>query len=72
MSHGEAINEEVRGSGTAVCSGPGDEQAREAGGPPPEPDAWGCKQLPRSSQEEVMWSSCARVMAGRTCIHCIK
>ena len=26
MSHGEAINEEVRGSGTAGFSGPGDEQ----------------------------------------------
>jgi hypothetical protein len=49
MSHGEAINEEERGSGTAVCSGPGDEQGWEAGGPPPEPDVWGCNQLPCTS-----------------------
>ena len=49
MSHGEAINEEVRGSGTAGFSGPGDEHGWEAGGPPREPDVWGCKQLPGTS-----------------------
>ena len=46
MSPVETINEEVRGSGTAGCSGPGDEQGWEAGGPPPEPDAWGAISFP--------------------------
>ena len=72
MSHGEAINEEERGSRTAVCSGPGDEQGWEAGGPPPEPDVRGRKQLPCTSYEKMMWSSRARAMKEgtyRRCIH---
>ena len=45
-----------RGGGTACKrrSGPRDERGWEAGGPPPEPDAWGCKQLPCASVEEVV------------------
>ena len=45
-----------RGNGTASTktSGPGDERGWGAGGPPPEPDAWGCKQLPCASYEEVV------------------
>ena len=62
-----------RGRGTACTrrSGPGDEQGWEAGGPPPEPDAWGCKQPPCANLEKVVWSSRARVMAEGTCMHCI-
>ena len=33
---------------------PGDVQGWEAGGPPPEPDAWGCKRHPCASYEEVV------------------
>ena len=46
----------LRGSGTerTTTSGPGDERGWEAGGPPPEPDAWGCKQHPCASYEEVV------------------
>ena len=64
----------IKGGRETHCtrtSGPVDEQGWEAGVPPPEPDAWWCKQLPCASDEEVMWSSRARVMAGRTCIQCI-
>ena len=45
----------LRGSGTAITrtSGPGDELGWKAGGPPPEPDARGSKQLPYASDEEV-------------------
>jgi hypothetical protein len=35
-------------------SGPGDERGWGACGPPPEPDVWGCKQLPCASYEEVV------------------
>ena len=44
----------LRRSGTAskTTSGPGDEQGWEAGGPPPEPDALGCKQPPCASLRE--------------------
>ena len=43
-----------RGTASSKTSGLGDEQGWEAGGPPPEPDAWGCKQLPCASYEEVV------------------
>ena len=51
MTRGKTITIRVRerkrierGRGTAYkkTSGPGDEQGWEAGGPPPEPDVWGC------------------------------
>ena len=38
--------ERGRGSACTRRSGPGDERGWEAGGPPPEPDAWRCKQPP--------------------------